>query len=146
MSARRVKRSWKVRKKIPNLSSDSGTSTGLSDVCWTRTNVGGPNDLGGSVTRGVRPPELNRQRLRLVAQPGDGRGATTTTPLLGTDILIDDRRTHVEYRHSLRALGPFNGPQSSKSPTSTSTSLSRIREAGWPSTPPPLELLGQPKT
>jgi hypothetical protein len=32
------------------LSSDSGTSTGLSDVCWTRTTVGGPNDLGGSVT------------------------------------------------------------------------------------------------
>jgi hypothetical protein len=22
----------------------------LSDVCWTRTTVGGPNDLGGSVT------------------------------------------------------------------------------------------------
>jgi hypothetical protein len=39
----------KVRKKIPNLSSDSGTSTGLSDVCWTRTTVGGPNYLGGSV-------------------------------------------------------------------------------------------------
>jgi hypothetical protein len=61
--------------------------------------------------RGVRLPELNRQRLRLVAQPGDGRGATTITPLLGTDILIDDKRTHVEYRHSLRALGPFNGPK-----------------------------------
>jgi hypothetical protein len=35
------------------LSSDSGTSTGLSDVCWTRTTVGGPNDLGGSVTAGI---------------------------------------------------------------------------------------------
>jgi hypothetical protein len=33
--------------------SDSGTSTGLSDVCWTRTTVGGPNDLGGSVTAGI---------------------------------------------------------------------------------------------
>jgi hypothetical protein len=32
------------------LSSDSETSTGLSDVCWTRTTVGGPNYLGGSVT------------------------------------------------------------------------------------------------
>jgi hypothetical protein len=40
----------KVKSKIPNLSSDSGTSTGLSDVCWTRTTVGGPNYLGGSVT------------------------------------------------------------------------------------------------
>jgi hypothetical protein len=59
---------------------------------------------------GVRPPELSRQRLRLVARPGDGRGTTTTTPLPGTGIIIDDRRTHVEYRHSLRTLGPFNGP------------------------------------
>jgi hypothetical protein len=36
------------------LSSDSGTSTGLSDVCWTRTTVGGPNYLGGSVTVHIR--------------------------------------------------------------------------------------------
>jgi hypothetical protein len=36
-------------------------------------------------------------------------------------------------------------PLTSKSPTSTSMSLSRIREAGWPSTPPPPEPLGQPK-
>jgi hypothetical protein len=34
------------------LSSNSGTSTGLSDVCWTRTTVGGPSYLGGSVTGG----------------------------------------------------------------------------------------------
>jgi hypothetical protein len=32
------------------LSSSSGTPTGLSDVRWTRTTVGGPNYLGGSVT------------------------------------------------------------------------------------------------
>jgi hypothetical protein len=49
-------------------------------------------------------------RLQLVAPPGDGRGTTTTTPLPGTDNIIDDRRTHVEYRHLLRASGPFNGP------------------------------------
>jgi hypothetical protein len=94
---------------------------------------------------GVRPPELSRQRLRPTAQPGDGRGITTTTPLLGIDIIIDDRRTCVEFRRSLHASGPFNGPLTSKSPTSTSTSLSRIREASWPSTPPPPEPLGQPK-
>jgi hypothetical protein len=113
-----------------------------------RTRSGARKNMTGITTslRGVRPPELSRQRLRLVAQPEDGRGTTTTTPLPGTGIIIDDRRTHVEYRHSLCALGPFNGPQTSKSPTSTSTSLSRIREAGWPSTPPTLELLGQPKT
>jgi hypothetical protein len=43
----------KLKSKVPNLSSDSGTSTGLSDVYWTRTTVGGPNYLGGSVTAGI---------------------------------------------------------------------------------------------
>jgi hypothetical protein len=93
----------------------------------------------------VRPPELSRQRLQPAAQPRYGRGTTTTTPLPGIDIIIADRRTHVEYRRSLHVLGPFNDPLTSKSPTSTSTSLSRIWEAGWPSTPPPPELLEQLK-
>jgi hypothetical protein len=35
------------------LSSSSGAPTGLSDVCETRTTVGGPNYLGGSVTKGA---------------------------------------------------------------------------------------------
>jgi hypothetical protein len=33
------------------LSSDSGAPAGLSEVRWTRTTVGGPNDLRGSVTK-----------------------------------------------------------------------------------------------
>jgi hypothetical protein len=46
-----VKRSWeREEKQIPNLSSDSEALTGLSKVRWTRTTVGGPNDLEGSVT------------------------------------------------------------------------------------------------
>jgi hypothetical protein len=73
----------------------------------------------------VRPPGLSRQRLRLAARPRDGRGNTSVTPLSGTDTTIIDRRTHVEYQRSLRVSGPFNGPLTSKSPTSTSTSLSR---------------------
>jgi hypothetical protein len=93
----------------------------------------------------VRPPELSRQRLRLVAPPGDGRGTTTTTPLPGTDIIIDDKRTCVEYRRLLHASEPFSGPLTSRSPTLTNMSPSRIREAGWPSTPLSLEPLGQPK-
>jgi hypothetical protein len=48
----------------------------------------------------------------------------------------------VEYRHSLHASGPFNGPLTSRYPMSTNMNLSRIQEAGWPSTPPLLELLG----
>jgi hypothetical protein len=113
----------------------------------TRTRSGAEKNMTGITASlcGVRPLGPSGQWLRLVARPGDGLDTTTTTPLPGTDIIIDDRRTRVEYRHSLHASGPFNGPLTSKSPTLTSTSLSRIREAGWPSTPPPLELLGQPK-
>jgi hypothetical protein len=94
----------------------------------------------------VRLPGPSRPRLQLEAPPGDGRGTTTITPLPGTDNIIDDRRTHVEYRHLLCASGPFNGPLTSRYPTSTNMNLSRIQEAGWPSTPPLPELLGQPRT
>jgi hypothetical protein len=95
--------------------------------------------------REVRPPELSRQRLRPVARPGDGRGTTSTTPHPGTDIIIVDNRTHVGYRRSLHVSGPSSGPLTSKSPTWTSTNLSRTQEAGWLSTPPLPEPLGQPK-
>jgi hypothetical protein len=93
----------------------------------------------------VRPPGLSQQRPQLVARPGDGRGSTSVTPLPGTDTTIIDRRTHVEYQHSLRVSGPFSGPLTSKSPTSTSTSLSRTREASWLSIPPLPRPLGQLK-
>jgi hypothetical protein len=68
---------------------------------------------------GVRSPELSQQRLRLVAPPGDGRGTMTTTPLPGTDIIIDDKKTPVEYQRLLHASGPFSGPLTSRSPMST---------------------------
>jgi hypothetical protein len=80
--------------------------------------------------REVRLLGPSRPRLQLVAPPGDGRGTTTTTLLPETDIIINDRRTRVEYRHLLHASGPFNGLLTSRSPTSTSTNLSRIQEAG----------------
>jgi hypothetical protein len=81
----------------------------------------------------VRPLELSRQRPQLVALLGDGRDSTSATPLPGTGIMVVDRRTRVEYLRSLRVSKPFNGPQTSRSPTSTNTSLSRTREAGWSS-------------
>jgi hypothetical protein len=95
---------------------------------------------------GVRPPELSRQRPRLAVLPEDGRGTTTTTPLPGTDIIPDDKKTRVECLHLLHALEPFNGPLTSRYPMSTNMNLSRIQEAGWPSTPPLLELPGHPRT
>ena len=79
---------------------------------------------------GARPPELSRQRPQLAAQPGDGRGTTTTTPLPGTDIIPDDRRTHAECLLLLRALGPSNGLPTSRYPMSTNMNLSRIQGVG----------------
>jgi hypothetical protein len=113
----------------------------------TRTRFGAEKSMIVTTAslREVRPQELSRQRLRPAERPGDGRGTTSTTPLPGTDIIIVDRKTHVGYRHSLHVSGPSSGPLTSKSPTSTSTSLSRIREVGWLSTPLPPEPLGQLK-
>jgi hypothetical protein len=93
----------------------------------------------------VRPLELSRQRLQLVAQPGDGRDSTSVTPLPGTDTTVIDRRTHVEYLRLLHVSGPFSGPRTSTSPTSTNMSLSRTREAGWLSIRPLPGPLGQLK-
>jgi hypothetical protein len=95
--------------------------------------------------REVRPPGLSRQQPQLAAQPGDGQGSTLTTPLPGTDTTIVDRRIRVEYQRLLHVSGPFSGPLTSRPPTSTSTSPSRTREAGWLSTPPPSRPLGQLK-
>jgi hypothetical protein len=95
--------------------------------------------------REVRPLELSRQWPQLVAQPGDGRDNTSATPLPGTSTMVVDRKTRVEYLRSLRVSGPFNGPQTSRPPTSTNTSLSRTQEAGWPSIRPLAGPLGQLK-
>jgi hypothetical protein len=94
---------------------------------------------------GVRLPGQSRPRLQLVALPGDGRGTTTTTTLPGKNIITDDKKTTMEYRRLLHASGPLNGPLTSRSPTSTNMNLSRIREAGWSSTPPLPEPQGQPR-
>jgi hypothetical protein len=59
----------------------------------------------------VRPLGLSQQWLQLAAQPGDGRGSTSATPLPGTDTTIVERRTRVEYLRSLRVSGPFTGPK-----------------------------------
>jgi hypothetical protein len=43
----------KVRNSDTELVKWSGAPVGLSEVRWTRTTVGGPNDLGGSITSSV---------------------------------------------------------------------------------------------
>jgi hypothetical protein len=113
----------------------------------TRTRFGAKKSMIRITTslHEVRPPGLSRQQLQLAARPGDGRGSTSTTPLPETNTTIVDKRTRVEYQHSLRVSRPFSGPLTSKSPTSTSTSLSRTQEAGWPSIPPLPGPLGQLK-
>jgi hypothetical protein len=46
------------------LSSDSGAPAGLSEVRWTRTTVGEPNDLGGSVTAGIGAKPISADIMR----------------------------------------------------------------------------------
>jgi hypothetical protein len=46
------------------LSSDSGAPTGLSEARWTRTTVGGPNDLGGSITAGIGAKPISADIMR----------------------------------------------------------------------------------
>jgi hypothetical protein len=102
-------------------------------------------DRGTASLHEVRPPGLSRQQLQLAAQPGDGRGSTSTTPLPRTDTTTVDWKTRVEYWRLLHVSGPFSGPLTSRSPTLTSTSLSRTQEAGWPSIPLLPGSLGQLK-
>jgi hypothetical protein len=70
----------------------------------TRTRSGAEKSMIGITAspHEVRPPGLSRQQLQLAAQHGDGRGSTSTTPLPRTDTTIVDKRTRVEYQHSLR--------------------------------------------
>jgi hypothetical protein len=58
------------------LSSDSGALAGLFEVRWTRTTIGGPNDLGGSVTGG----KLHLTREHWEACQGDKKkGESSST-------------------------------------------------------------------
>jgi hypothetical protein len=54
----------KVRNTDSELVKWSGASTGLSKVCWTRTTVGGPNDLGGYVTASIRVKPISVDIMR----------------------------------------------------------------------------------
>jgi hypothetical protein len=140
-----------IRQTIYDTPSTVGGTHGApSTLCAnddTRTiSVTGKSTTGITTSQhGVRLPGPSRQRLQLVAPPGDGRGTTTTTPLPGKDIIADDKKTAVEYWRLLHASGPFNGPLTSRSPTSTNMKLSRVREAGWLSTPSLPEPQGQPR-
>jgi hypothetical protein len=73
----------------------------------------------------VTPPELSRLQPQLLARSGDSRDDTSPTPLPGTDVMNTDNKTHVESSRLLHVSRPSSGPLTSKSPTSTSTSLSR---------------------
>jgi hypothetical protein len=76
----------------------------------------------------------------------DDRDDLLPTPLLGNDNMNTGRRTREEFPCSLHISGPSSGLPTSRSPMSTSTSLSRTRAAGWSSTRLPPGLLGQRRT
>jgi hypothetical protein len=60
-----VKRSWeRKRNSDTELVKWSGAPAGLSEVRWTRTTVGGPNYLGGSVTAGIRAKPISADIMR----------------------------------------------------------------------------------
>jgi hypothetical protein len=54
----------KVRNTDTELVKWSGASTGLSEVCWTRTTVGGPNDLGGSIIASIGAKPISSDIMR----------------------------------------------------------------------------------
>jgi hypothetical protein len=141
-----------IRRTIYNTPSTAGGTheapSTLHANDGTRTRfIAGKSTTGITASQHrVRSPGPSRPRLQLVAPPGYGRGTTTTTPLPRKYIITDDKKTTVEYRCLLHASGPFNGPLTSRSPTSTNMNLSRIREAGWLSTPLLPEPLGQLRT
>jgi hypothetical protein len=68
-----------IRRVIYDTPSTIGETHGAPSMpranADTRTRSGAEKNMTGIMAslRGVRPPESSRQRLRLVAQPGDGR-------------------------------------------------------------------------
>jgi hypothetical protein len=54
----------KVKNTDTELIKWSGAPAGLSEVRWTRTTVGGPNDLGGSVTAGIGAKPISADVMR----------------------------------------------------------------------------------
>jgi hypothetical protein len=54
----------KVKNTDTELVKWSGAPAGLSEVHWTRTTVGGPNDLGGSVTAGIEVKPISTDVMR----------------------------------------------------------------------------------
>jgi hypothetical protein len=93
-----------------------------------------------------RATRIESAALRPVAHSGDGRDDLLPTPLPRTDGTNIGRRICVKSPRLLPISGLSNGLLTSRSPTSTSTSLSRTQEAGWPSIQPPPRLLGQRRT
>ena len=73
---------------------------------------------------------------------GRSRRPTTDSPPRTNDTNIG-RRIHAESPCLLPVFDPSKGLLTSRSPTSTSTGLSRTREAGWTSIRLPPGLLGQ---
>jgi hypothetical protein len=99
------------------LSSSSGAPTGLSEVRWTRTTVGGPNYLGGSVTVDLltRTPKRHGQSLHQRAprlSPSDtGAGSHMSYKL------TRNGRSQIAAREACNRPAVISIPPSSPKPT-----------------------------
>jgi hypothetical protein len=137
-----------IRRMIYDIPSTVGGTHGALSTLHANDDmrarsVTGKNMTGITASQpGVRPPGPSRQRLRLAALPGDGRSTATTTPPWDRHYprRQEDTCGVSALTPRLRAIQwPPNFP------TLTNMNLSRIREAGWPSTLPLPEPLGQPR-
>jgi hypothetical protein len=54
----------KVKNSNTELVKWSGAPAGLSEVRWTRTTVGGPNDLGGFIIASIRAKPIPADIMR----------------------------------------------------------------------------------
>jgi hypothetical protein len=94
----------KVKNIDTKLVKWSGAPTGLSEVRWTKTTVGGPNDLGGSVTETVTwAPHVNGWVVWSGNRWPDGSHSRTKCSARGVRAI--DKGTHALASHEASAWG-----------------------------------------
>jgi hypothetical protein len=92
------------------LSSDLGAPIGLSEVRWTRTTVGGPNYLGGSVTAGIRAKPFSADIMRhLVGTCSQSQGGPTRVNSDVNRVYVLDGKSSAKLASHGHCAGVFIG-------------------------------------